>query len=123
MEVPEIQCYSPEVWHASRGGEQMITKDELYPTRELIQEHLHIKHECQLVDTVLKEAKFAVDNAIPQIIGEFEKWYSPSVATAIIRTVKQSMIIRKLGVMSGDDVAEINERLKAALELDQGQTK
>lgn len=39
----------------------------------------------------------------------------PSVATGIIRTIKQSMIIRKLGTISGDDLKEINKQLSIIL--------
>ena len=41
----------------------------------------------------------------------------PSVATGIIRTIKQSMITRKLGRMSQNDLKEIDEQLSIALGL------
>ena len=41
----------------------------------------------------------------------------PSVATGIIRTIKQSMIVRKLGTMSSDDLREIDKKLRASLNL------
>jgi len=41
----------------------------------------------------------------------------PSVATGIIRTIKQSMIVHKLGSMSQDDLKEINKQLSIALAL------
>lgn len=41
----------------------------------------------------------------------------PSVATGIIRTIKQSMIIHKLGTMSFDDLRGIDEQLSIALGL------
>ena len=42
----------------------------------------------------------------------------PSVATGIIRTVKQSMIVRRLGGMSTDDMNAIDKQLRVALALD-----
>ena len=39
----------------------------------------------------------------------------PSVATGIIRTIKQSMIIRKLGKVSRDDLKGIDKQLSIAL--------
>lgn len=41
----------------------------------------------------------------------------PSVATGIIRTIKQGMIARKLGSMPAPDMAAINSQLKLALGL------
>ena len=41
----------------------------------------------------------------------------PSVVTGIIRTIKQSMIDRKMGAVSRDDLADIEFKLKAILEL------
>ncbi len=41
----------------------------------------------------------------------------PSVATGIIRTIKQSMITHKLGIMSRDDLKEIDKQLSIALGL------
>ena len=41
----------------------------------------------------------------------------PSVATGIIRTIKQSMITRKLGAMSQSDLKEVNKQLSIALGL------
>ena len=36
----------------------------------------------------------------------------PSVATGIIRTIKQEMIARKLGVMTSEDIEEIDGKLR-----------
>jgi len=44
----------------------------------------------------------------------------PSVATGIIRTIKQNMITRRLGTMSRDDLKEIDEQLIIALGLGSG---
>jgi len=41
----------------------------------------------------------------------------PSVATSIIRTIKQSMITRKLGSMLISDMEAIDNNLRLALEL------
>ena len=41
----------------------------------------------------------------------------PSVATGILRTIKQSMIDRKMGVVSRRDLAEIESNLEQILEL------
>ena len=41
----------------------------------------------------------------------------PSVATGIIRTIKQSMIGRRLGAMSRQDMQEIERKLRSALGL------
>ena len=41
----------------------------------------------------------------------------PSVATGIIRTIKQGLIARKLGVMPQGDMKAINEKLQDALGL------
>ena len=41
----------------------------------------------------------------------------PSVATGIIRTIKQSMIARKLGTMSQNDLKEFDKQLSSALGL------
>ena len=41
----------------------------------------------------------------------------PSVATGIIRTIKQGMITRKLGVMPGADMEAISNNLRMALGL------
>lgn len=41
----------------------------------------------------------------------------PSVATGIIRTIKQEMIARKLGIMPPGDMKAINEKLHIILEL------
>ncbi len=41
----------------------------------------------------------------------------PSVATGIIRTVKQTMISRKLGIMPGPDMMAIDNELRDALNL------
>lgn len=41
----------------------------------------------------------------------------PSVATGIIRTIKQSMITRRLGTMTLEDMQSIEDRLKANLGL------
>jgi len=39
----------------------------------------------------------------------------PSVATGIIRTIKQSMLVRRLGRISPDDLKEIDRQLSIAL--------
>jgi len=39
----------------------------------------------------------------------------PSVATGIIRTIKQSMLVRRLGRISPDDLKEIDKQLSLAL--------
>ncbi|HAV10452.1 MAG TPA: hypothetical protein DCX22_02415 [Dehalococcoidia bacterium] len=41
----------------------------------------------------------------------------PSVATGIIRTIKQGMIARKLGTMPQPDMRAIEEKLRDALGL------
>ncbi len=41
----------------------------------------------------------------------------PSVATGIIRTIKQNMIIRKLGTIVETDMEKIDEQLRVALGL------
>jgi mRNA interferase MazF len=41
----------------------------------------------------------------------------PSVATGIIRTIKQSMISRRLGIISQADMEAIDDNLRAALSL------
>lgn len=41
----------------------------------------------------------------------------PSVATGIIRTVKQDMVTRKLGTMSGDDMRSIDKQMRLVLGL------
>jgi len=41
----------------------------------------------------------------------------PSVATGIIRTIKQGMLSRRLGIMSKADMEAINDNLRAALSL------
>jgi mRNA interferase MazF len=41
----------------------------------------------------------------------------PSVATGIIRTIKQSMISRRLGIMSQADMEAVDGNLRAALSL------
>jgi mRNA interferase MazF len=41
----------------------------------------------------------------------------PSIATAILRTVKQEMIDRKLGSISSVDMMEIERQLRVVLEL------
>lgn len=41
----------------------------------------------------------------------------PSVATGIIRTIKQGMIARKLGSMARRDMQEIDKKLRAILGL------
>jgi len=43
----------------------------------------------------------------------------PSVATGILRTVKQGMIVRQLGRMSTDDLKAVDKQLKVVLALDQ----
>jgi mRNA interferase MazF len=42
----------------------------------------------------------------------------PSVATGIIRTVKQEMVSRKLGIMPVKDMQAIDKKLRAMLNLD-----
>jgi len=42
----------------------------------------------------------------------------PSVATGIIRTIKQVMVARKLGTMPEDDLDEVDKQLSIALGLD-----
>jgi len=41
----------------------------------------------------------------------------PSVATGVIRTIKQGMITRKLGIISQSDLRKIGEQLTIALGL------
>ena len=41
----------------------------------------------------------------------------PSVVTGIIRTIKQGMITRKLGIMPQVDVEAVDDNLRAALSL------
>jgi mRNA interferase MazF len=41
----------------------------------------------------------------------------PSVATGVIRTVKQTMIERRLGLMAGADLQAIQEKLRQVLGL------
>lgn len=41
----------------------------------------------------------------------------PSLATAIIRTIKQAMLSRRLGTMSQADMEAIDDNLRAALNL------
>ena len=59
------------------------------------------------------------------LIGDhlIENWQEagllfPSVATGIIRTIKQEMIARKLGIMPRDDMKAISDKLHLTLELD-----
>lgn len=42
---------------------------------------------------------------------------APSVVTGIVRTIKQSMIVRKLGTMSSSDLKEIGKNLRVILQL------
>ena len=42
----------------------------------------------------------------------------PSVATGIIRTIKQVMVIQKLGTIPRDDMGIINGKLRMALDLE-----
>jgi len=42
---------------------------------------------------------------------------APSVVTGIVRTIKQSMIVRKLGTMSSSDLKEIDKNLRVILRL------
>jgi len=42
----------------------------------------------------------------------------PSVATGIIRTIKQSLIIRRLGSMSKGDLEQIDKQLRIAIGMD-----
>jgi mRNA interferase MazF len=44
----------------------------------------------------------------------------PSVATGIIRTIRQGMIARKLGAMPSLDMEAINDQLRSALGLQSG---
>jgi mRNA interferase MazF len=41
----------------------------------------------------------------------------PSVATGVIRTIKQNMISRRLGIMSQTDMEAVDDNLRAALSL------
>ncbi|HXK90392.1 MAG TPA: type II toxin-antitoxin system PemK/MazF family toxin [Thermosynergistes sp.] len=41
----------------------------------------------------------------------------PSVATGIIRTIKQDMIAKRLGVMANEDMREIDDKLRFVLNL------
>jgi len=41
----------------------------------------------------------------------------PSVATGIIRTIKQDMIAKRLGVMANEDMREIDNKLRFVLDL------
>lgn len=41
----------------------------------------------------------------------------PSVATAIVRTIKQSMVAKKLGTMPQSDMRAVENRLRDVLEL------
>jgi hypothetical protein len=41
----------------------------------------------------------------------------PSVATGIIRIIKQSMISRRLGIMSQTDMEAVDDNLRTALNL------
>jgi len=43
----------------------------------------------------------------------------PSLATAILRTIKQTMVSRKLGSLSGPDLAAIDRELRRCLALGQ----
>jgi len=58
------------------------------------------------------------------LIGDYSinKWQEsgllfPSVATGIIRTIKQSMISTKLGAISPEDMNGIDKQLRIVLEL------
>ena len=53
------------------------------------------------------------------LIGDWQQagLLFPSVATGIIRTVKQNMIAQKLGVMPKDDMKAIDSELRAILNL------
>lgn len=42
---------------------------------------------------------------------------APSVVTGIVRTIKQSMIVRKLGTISSSDLKEIDKNLRVILQL------
>jgi mRNA interferase MazF len=55
-----------------------------------------------------------------QLIGDWKKagLLFPSVATGIIRTIKQEMVSRKLGSMPVTDMQAINENLHSILSLD-----
>jgi mRNA interferase MazF len=54
------------------------------------------------------------------LIGDWKKagLLFPSVATGIIRTIKQEMVSRKLGSMPVTDMQAINENLHSILSLD-----
>jgi mRNA interferase MazF len=41
----------------------------------------------------------------------------PSVATGIIRTIKQDMVAKRLGVMANEDMREIDDKLRFVLDL------
>ena len=58
------------------------------------------------------------------LVGDhlIDNWQSagllfPSVATSIIRTIKQDMIYKKLGTMSSADLQEIEDKLRDILGL------
>jgi mRNA interferase MazF len=54
------------------------------------------------------------------LVGDWKKagLLFPSVATGIIRTIKQEMVSRKLGSMPVTDMQAINENLHSILSLD-----
>ncbi len=80
-------------------------------------------------DTYNQHRQEAIISAITSrvdrtLIGDYliNKWQEaglllPSVATGIIRTIKQSMIAHKLGTISRDDLKEIDTQLGIALGL------
>ncbi len=64
------------------------------------------------------------------LVGDYliKDWKSagllfPSVATGIIRTIKQDMIVRKLGALTANDVDETDKILRSILELTQTSSK
>ncbi len=60
----------------------------------------------------------------PLLVGDhlIERWSDsglpkPSVVTAILRTVKGAMIVRKLGLLSNDDLRAVDAKLADVLRL------
>ena len=47
-----------------------LRRELLYPTREQIQKRLKVYHDSPLVDTVLREARRAVDNAVKELVSD-----------------------------------------------------
>ena len=57
-------------------------------------------------------------------VGDYplEDWQAaglpkPSVVTGILRTIKQAMIVRKLGALSGRDFSGVKKALSQALDM------